>query len=211
MGGRRLPRGPESPLRKHFVLQVARPHTCGHLVLQLCPEPGATRGARVGNGKAGKDKAALGTRWAAPLRNHATGFPKPLAQPLRFRISGLGPVQSRSFATPGIGLTTRDAQKKTPFSENTGRGWSPGKHHHLTVLAPTLDTLRPSPQHPQPRGVSRPRRFSLAPSPSAALTPEAGPGGSQARGLCLLRQETMRKGLHWGEHTDLSRGHLSRC
>lgn len=87
VGGRRLP-----PLRKHFVLQVARLHTCGHLVLQLCPEPGGTRGARVGNGKAGNDKAALSTRWAAPLRNHAMGFPKPLAQPLRFRISGLGLV-----------------------------------------------------------------------------------------------------------------------
>lgn len=134
--------------------------------LSFAVVPGArgNPGARVGNGKAGKDKAALGTRWAAPLRNHATGFPKPLAQPLRFRISGLGPVQSRSFATPGTGLTTRDAQKKTPFSESTGRGWSPGKHPHLTVLAPTLGTLRPSSQHPQPRGVSRPRRFSVAPS-----------------------------------------------
>lgn len=56
------------------------------------PGAGATRGAPVGNGKAGKDKATLSTRWAAPLRNHAKGFPKPLAQPLRFRISGLGLV-----------------------------------------------------------------------------------------------------------------------
>lgn len=31
---------PKSPLRKHFALQVTRPHTCGHLALQLCPELG---------------------------------------------------------------------------------------------------------------------------------------------------------------------------
>lgn len=62
------------------------------LSFAVMPGAGATRGARVENGKAEKGKAALSTRWAAPLRNHTKGFPKPLAQPLRFRTSGLGLV-----------------------------------------------------------------------------------------------------------------------